>query len=1035
MSRARVDQLFAQFIDSPADERERLLAAVTEPRVREELQRLLEHHERLSTDPDSTRFLESIDLSLASRLLDEDREQPGRIGRFEVIQRIGRGASGVVFLARDPELGREVAVKLLDPDLSTSPSAIRRFKEEARTASQLDHPNVVTIYEAGETQEGRLFIAMAYHEGETLRDRIRRGALPRDEALTIAGEVAGGLAAAHADGIVHRDIKPENILLTSHGARIVDFGIARAVRGEPTLTGSMAGTAAYMSPEQTRGSGIDHRTDIWSLGVVMYEMLTGERPFAAQAGDALVYSIRNDPAVPVSGLVPDLPASLGRTIERCLAKDPAKRYQSALELKQALSHPDARPRQAHRRTFGAAALLALLAACVWWALDTGEAAPQADSSPAPGVAVLPWRVTSAGLEDLEEGMVDMLSYSVDGVEGLRKISPAVVMNAWRKLGSPIDEQGRLTVGRNVDARYLITGSAVRLAGGHLSLIADVRDMDRNRVRGSARVQGPMDSVSTLVDQLMLELLRLNLLPSDGTSQPASLRTVTTSSLPALKAFLAGESEYRLARWPEAAQHYMRALDHDPGFARALYRLIKSNDWGAGLGNTQAYLAQLESLVDGLPDRDRMLIRGDMASRFPGAMQLNQMPQIILLDSLLTRFPDEVEGWAALGDRYYHDRGQLLLPAEGYRTAFERAIELNPYYAEPYLHLIEDAMYRLDSTEARRLVSEYESIHRGRLRCSLQLPVDLAWGSEEARRKAMAALDTVPADALWECLPRTGTYPVRDDASELIWARVSQEIADLEQPLRVPAYFTYRLRGRVARGQSLAIANELAAMERATGPSSWWAERTQIMLHLAGFRDSATAHRAARTLTEMPPTGLAPSVTARIWVGLLAASEGRWSTTDSMIDQLDSLAPVLAREFDRKAGIASSSHADVLRAYQALVRGGITNLPAMDSTLAGLYWAGLLSPAGVLRLMVGHLLLEWGELAAARRYFESFGSYDLFGTSSELPLGRIAEAQGNRGEAIEHYRRFIGWWNDPDPELRGKVEEARAGLRRLGVSDP
>ena len=202
--------------------------------------------------------------------------------------------------AHDPRLDRPVAIKLLPPYLNADPAAVRRLGEEARAASALDHPNIETVYEIGETADERVYIAMAYYEGETLRERITRGPIPMAEVMDIGVQLADGLSAANRNGIVHRDIKPENLLVTKNSVlKIVDFGVAKVMREGMASAGLPFGTAAYMSPEQTRGEALDHRTDLWSTGVVMYEMLTETRPFGG-AGEALIHAIRNDSPRPMS---------------------------------------------------------------------------------------------------------------------------------------------------------------------------------------------------------------------------------------------------------------------------------------------------------------------------------------------------------------------------------------------------------------------------------------------------------------------------------------------------------------------------------------------------------------------------------------------------------------------------------------------------------------------------------------------------------------------------------------------------------------
>ncbi len=217
------------------------------------------------------------------------------ISHYKILEKLGEGGMGVVYKAEDTKLKRTVALKFLPPELTRDPEAKERFIHEAQAASALDHNNICTIYEVAEIDDGQLFIAMACYEGETLKSRIAQGQLRIEEALDFVGQIAQGLVRAHEVGIVHRDIKPANIIVTTRGeVKIVDFGLAK-LSGRTLLTksGTTLGTAAYMSPEQARGEQVDQRTDIWSLGVVLYEMLTGKRPFESEYEQALVYSILN----------------------------------------------------------------------------------------------------------------------------------------------------------------------------------------------------------------------------------------------------------------------------------------------------------------------------------------------------------------------------------------------------------------------------------------------------------------------------------------------------------------------------------------------------------------------------------------------------------------------------------------------------------------------------------------------------------------------------------------------------------------------
>jgi Tol biopolymer transport system component len=261
------------------------------------------------------------------------------ITHYEVLEKLGGGGMGVVYRARDLHLNRFVALKFLAPELTRNDGAKRRFIQEAQAASALDHSNICTIHEIAETPEGQSFIVMACYEGETLKDRIERGPLKLDEALDIAIGIGTALVAAHESGIVHRDIKPANVMLTRRSeVKVVDFGLAKLIdefgitRTSITQPGTTVGTVAYMSPDQTLGAAVDQRTDIWALGVVLYEMVSGRRPFDGGQPASILHAVAHEQPAPLTSLRTGVPIDLDRIVMRALAKQPNDRYQSAADL-------------------------------------------------------------------------------------------------------------------------------------------------------------------------------------------------------------------------------------------------------------------------------------------------------------------------------------------------------------------------------------------------------------------------------------------------------------------------------------------------------------------------------------------------------------------------------------------------------------------------------------------------------------------------------------------------------------------------------
>lgn len=435
---------------------------------------------------------------------------------------------GVVYKAEDTKLRRTVALKFLAPELTRDEDAKKRFVHEAQAASALDHPNICSIFDIDETPEGQLYIAMACYEGESLKDRIARRKLDVREAFEIAYSVAQGLARAHAGGIVHRDIKPGNIMITSDGfVKIVDFGLAKLI-GRSRITGSGAtlGTIAYMSPEQARSEDSGVQADIWALGVVLYEMVTGRLPFRGEIDQAVVYSILNEDPTPVRELRGDLPEACAAIIAKCMQKEPEQRYASALEFCSELIEMSSRlgwtsfssgavravsvvsggRRKRRKKTIliAAAAALVVLAAFAWYRWEH-RSIYTTDIR----LAVMPFErigetPSQAYLSGLSWWVSDVYERLSTHHESMWTVPYAMVFK-----DRPADtERARDSFGVN----YVVMGSVQAFAGGH-RLTLEIVDVESNRRSRKTYVSLDMDSASSLEDSLTiaaLSLLELNL---------------------------------------------------------------------------------------------------------------------------------------------------------------------------------------------------------------------------------------------------------------------------------------------------------------------------------------------------------------------------------------------------------------------------------------------------------------------------------------------------------------------------------------------
>lgn len=983
----RTTALFERALDLPAEQREAFVLheAGDDAGLRDAVLLMLQH--------DATAHLldDSLD-TLASRLIEDASEDPedlpagARVGDYEILGVLGRGGMGVVYRARDTRLDRLAALKFL-PTSSLSDDATQRMEAEARAASALDHPNIATIYHVGTAADGRPFIAMAHYNGETLAQRLQRGALDPREAVRIAIAIAAGLEAAHARNILHRDVKPSNVVLTTNGGiKLLDFGIA-AMAGE-FVAGETSGTRAYMSPERTVGSDPLPSSDVWSLGVVLHEMLTGQPPHSEHQPTSV--GVRE----------------LDEVIRTSLAHSPNARYQDVGSMRTALERVRFGPavRWSRKRFVLYAGSVALVGIVVF-AL-AARARRSTDTPARSVVAVFPFEVRGdSSFNYLREGMVDLLSADFDGVGGLRSVDPHALRAGLKAMPSAVREpEVAARLAAQQGAGRLILGTIV-ITAGQLRATASLYN-SQGGLEATAQAEARSEErIFELVDQLAGRLLTQTD-PSGG--ELRRLAASTTSSLPALKAYLEGEQAARSGRFEAAASAFDRAVALDTSFALANYGLAVAQWWmdRSELARTPAARALRQA--EQLPRAAKLQMEGTLA-RLEG--RLDRAERIYRQLTLFS--PGDAESWYGLGDVMHHYnpvRGRPLSEAVPY---FERALRFQPDNMSVRLHLANIAARHRNYARHDSLIANLPA--NARFARFIRLVQAFAGSDTAAQRRASLEFRDAEERVVAEALH----YVVRLAHNPAGGLRF---LDALEGPgkSRHSIAFTHYLRGglQLDIGRWSVAKQELELADSMGYPS---ALPTLAIWSLAPFVPADTAQwrvwRARLAVQEPAQAGSAPRYdrsTLAYLRGLLSVRLGDTAGALRIADSLDVAGtPANARQgaLSIRAEIERQrrQHAAALALIEQMSPQSSID-PVQDPPSANTYE----------RFMRAELLRELGRADEAIAWYrgqtEASMLEAIYVAPSYLRSAQLLRAKGDTA-AQTHERWYRQLWSQADPPLR------------------
>ncbi len=1004
-------------------------------------------------------------------------------GRYQVIEELGHGGMGRVYKVFDTDIKEKVALKLLKPEIAADGETVERFSNELKLARKIRHKNVCGMFDLGKA-EGTLYLTMEFVPGEDLKRLIRRmGQFPAAKAVSVAEQISEGLEEAHRLGIVHRDLKPSNIMVDENGnARIMDFGIARSLAGKKiTDAGVMIGTPEYMSPEQVEGKEVDERSDIYSLGIILYEMVTGRAPFEGETPLSIAHKHKYELPANPRKLNPQAPEDLSRLILRCLEKDREKRYRTAGELRAGLERvgqrlptterPAAEKRPLTSREItvkfnlkklavpGIALVALAVAALLLWKFIPHKKTPEATPAAAApkienSIAVISFenQTGDPDLDYLQKAIPNLLITNLENTGLFYVATWERMQDVLRQMGvkpAPIiDSDLGFELCRREGIKAIAIGSFTK-AGDVFRTDIKVLDAETKRSLKSANTKGTgVDSIlDSQIDALSREIsLGLGIDQAKIEAAPLRVKDITTPSLQAYDYFLKGKAAYTL-NWEEAKINLTKALEIDPSFAMAYVYLAWVNH---NLGDAKARDETIEkamALSNKTSLKDRLYLEAGHAL----FIEQDYDKHCAFLKDLVQKYPDEKWVFHYLGDFLFLYREDFA----GAASQFEKWHQLDPQDASAINHLIGMSYLMGDFKKAAEYIKMHDAVAPpDPYNLSLQGMMYAFMGQfDKSFAKCKEALEIQP-DYPYPFWTLAMIHAVREEFEEsLKWAddyvsRVSS--AGLKSMAYCQRGFNHYWRGQfkdalsdfdLADKMAEETENWLNKANSLEGKGSVYLARGEFELGRASFENELNV-LVGHVRMQVPF-----HKAYMAWrLGVLAAEKKQINPAEARLSEMNAMLPAI----EGKDKARMTALRDMLQGEILLAQGDLDGALAAGQKACGPgspYWTVgyRLSPGYGLPFneytsfsmdLAARVFAKKGDVAGAISEYErlmkipfTYVTFYLVHPLYHFRLGVLYERAGEAAKARAQYGHFLDLWKDADPG-RPEVEDARRRLSSL-----